>query len=104
MEVIATIALSAAMPLAFLEFFSNYALMCFADNRYCGANTPDSQLENDRDVILIVFFVCMLALKMYDKMVKTPQKAKDRLNSLKDKYVTTHTTRAQFNSFVAAAC
>ena len=80
MEPIATIALSATMPLAFIQFFSNYALVCFTGDRYCGINTPESQLENDRDVKLIVFLICILVLQIYERMVKTPQKAIDRLN------------------------
>ena len=85
MEPIGIVVLSAIMPLAFIEFFSNYALICFTGDRYCGSDASESKLKNDRDTILIVFFVCSSFLKIYDKMVKTPQKAKDRLNHLKEK-------------------
>ena len=82
MEGAATVALTATMPLAYLEFFSNYALICFSGDRYYGYDSPESQLGHDRDAVLIAFYVCILVLKMYEKMVKTPQKAKDRLKLL----------------------
>ena len=85
MEPLATIALMGTMPLAFLEFFSNYAWICFTGSRYCDVNATESQLQGDKDIVIFLFFLCILFLNIYKKMVKTPQKVKDRLESLKEK-------------------
>ena len=78
MEPCGIIALLAAMPLAFLEVFSSYAWICFTGDRYCD-NAAENQLETDKDIVILFFFLCVSLLSIYEKMVKTPQKVKDRL-------------------------
>ena len=77
MEPLRFLALCAIIPLAFLELFSNYAWICFTGNKYCGTDVSGSTLQNDRNFILIGFFMCAAILGLYKKMVKTPRKAKD---------------------------
>ena len=79
MELLAFVPLVVIVPLTFLEFFSNYAWICFTGKVYCDADVAENQLQNDRNFILIGFFVCAAILGLYNKMVKTPLKAKDRV-------------------------
>ena len=83
MEPFGIVALLATMPLAFLEVFSSYAWICFTGVRYCDINTAESQLESDKDIVILFFFLCVSFLNIYRKMVKTPQKVKDKLQCLK---------------------
>ena len=85
MEVLSFFALLAIVPLAFLELFSNYAWICFTGDVYCGTDVPKNRLQNDRNFILIGFFICAAILGLYNKMVKTPLKAKELKDRAKDR-------------------
>lgn len=53
-ELIAFIALLAILPLGLLELFSNYAWICFTDNRYCEPEgVSKTQLQNNRNFIFL---------------------------------------------------
>ena len=84
MEPLSFVALVAIVPLAFLELFSNYAWICFTGDVYCGTDVPENRLQNDRNFILIGFFTCAAILGLYNKMVKTPLKAKELKDRAKD--------------------
>ena len=84
MEPLAFLALIAIIPLAFLTLFSNYAWICFTGDGYCETDVSEGRLQNDRNFILIGFFICAAILGLYNKMVKTPLKAKDLKKRVED--------------------
>ena len=77
LKLFAFIALLAIIPLGLLEFFSNYAWICFTDNKYCESGVSETQLQNDHSLIIIGFFTCASILGFYKRMVKTPPKVQD---------------------------
>ena len=83
LEPCATIAVLGTMPLVFLGLFSNYAWICFTGGRYCEADATEGQLQSDKDVVILLLFLSISLLSIYEKMVKTPHKVNDRLECLK---------------------
>ena len=86
MELLSFLAHTAILPLAFLELFSNYAWICFTGDTYCGTDVSENRLQNDRNFILIGFFMCAAILGLYNKLVKIPLKAKDRVKELAEDF------------------
>jgi len=78
LEPLAFLATAAIMPLAFLAFFGTYAWICFTGEKYCGDTTADNEIQKDRNLIIFGFMVCASILLFSSKMMKSPEKAKDR--------------------------
>lgn len=81
LEPFATLVSIVIMPFMYIQFFSTYAWICVTGGKYCDYDAVESQLQYDKDIILLTFFLCISFLKVYHEM--TPQKANDRLNCLK---------------------